>query len=107
MIGWYFDVIIGYLIRILIRNLRMRRSLNWVVENGTVVSANCPVLAFGGPYVEILYTYNHEGGYFSGQQRKPFMLRSSAENHVLEFPPGSNIAVRVKPEEPEISVLCD
>jgi hypothetical protein len=105
--GWYFDVVIGYLIRILIRAVRARGSNTWPVEKATVSNSRCPAAQYGGPVAEIIYTYIHEGSYFSGIQRKPFLLRGSAEDYASRFPSASDVLVRVKPGEPEVSIVCD
>jgi hypothetical protein len=70
------------------------------------MSSTCPSV-YGGPVGEITYTYIHAGEYYSGFHRQPFLLRSSAENYVAKFQPGSVIAVRVNPRAPDISVVAN
>lgn len=106
MIGWYLDVVIGYLIRNLIHTFRARRSGDWPVETATVGSSRCPS-SVGGPVAEVGYMYTHEESYFAGIHRKPFMSRDSAEAYAAKFPPGSKIIARVRPGEPETSLVCD
>jgi len=106
MIGWYFDVVIGFLVRTVIRFVRLRSSEAWPVEKGTVSAATCPAAVYGGPVAELGYTYIYEGEYYSGIHRKAFMLRSSAENYVSQIHIGSQIPVRVKPTGPETSVVA-
>jgi len=105
MIGWYFDIVIGYLIRTLVRFVKMRRSEAWPVEKGKLLSATCPQISYGGPVAEFRYTYIHDGEYYSGVHTKPFMLRSSAEEYAGQFPTGTDIPVRVNPAKPEISIV--
>ena len=106
MIGWYFDVVVGFLIRTVIRFVKLRSSGAWPVENGTLVAATCPAASYGGPVAELGYTYIHNGEYYSGVQTKAFMLKSSAEDYVSKIHIGSQIAVRVKPTDPEKSVVA-
>jgi len=106
MIGWYFDVVIGFLVRTVIRFVRLRSSEAWPVEKGTVSAATCPAAVYGGLVAELGYTYIYEGEYYSGIHRKAFMLRSSAENYVSQIHIGSQIPVRVKPTGPETSVVA-
>jgi len=106
MVGWYFDVVVGFLIRTVIRFVKLRSSEAWPVEKGTILSATCPAAVYGGPVAEFVYTYTHEGEYYSGLYRKAFMLKSSAENYVSKIVVGSQIAVRVKPTYPETSVVA-
>jgi hypothetical protein len=106
MIGWYFDVVIGFLIRTVIRFVKLRSSEAWPVERGTISAATCPAAVYGGPVAELGYTYVHKGEYYSGVHRKAFMLKSSAEDYVSQIYVGSQIAVRVKPAHPETSVVA-
>lgn len=46
------------------------------------------------------------GEYYSGLYRRAFMLKSSAENYVSKIVIGSQIAVRVKPTDPETSIVA-
>jgi hypothetical protein len=107
MLGWYFDLVIGYLIRTVIRMVKTRGSDFWTVEKGLVSASTCPAATYGGPVAEVSYTYNYEGGYFAGIHQKPFILRGSAEDYAAQFPAGSEVFVRVKPEQPQTSVVCD
>src|SRR5436305_1954052 len=106
MIGWYFDVVIGFLIRTIVRFVRKRSSETWPVETGTISSVMCPAAVYGGPVAELTYTYIHKGEYYSGLHRKAFMLRNSAENYISRIPIGSQIPVRFKPSQPETSVVA-
>lgn len=106
MIGWYFDVVVGFLIRTVIRFVKLRSSETWPVENGTIVAATCPTATYGGPVAELGYTYIHNGEYYSGVHTKAFMLKGSAEDHISKIQIGSQIAVRVKPTRPEESVVA-
>lgn len=106
MIGWYFDVVIGFLIRTVVRFVKMRSSNRWPVEKGTISSATVPTTVYGGPVAELGYTYVHKGEYYSGVHRKAFMLRHSAEDYVSRIVIGSQIGVRIKPTQPETSVVA-
>jgi len=61
---------------------------------------------YGGPVTELGYTYTHNGAYYSGEYTKAFMLKSSAEDYVSKIHIGSQVAVRVKPTDPETSVVA-
>ena len=107
MIGWYFDVVIGYLIRTLVRLVRVRRSETWPMERGKLLSVTSRPYSYGGPVAEFQYTYVHNGEYYAGVHTKAFMLRSSAENYAGRFPAGTVIPVRVNPTKPDISVVVE
>jgi hypothetical protein len=49
MVGWYLDVLVGYLIRIVIRMMKARGSGTWPVEKGTVTGSSCDAAPYGGP----------------------------------------------------------
>jgi len=102
MIGWYFEVVIGFLVRAVIRFAKLRSSEAWPVEKGIISAATCPAAVYGGPVAELGYTYTHKGEYYSGIHLK----RSSAENYVSQIHIGSQIPVRVKPTGPETSVVA-
>jgi hypothetical protein len=106
MVGWYFDVVVGFLIRTVTRFVKLRSSEAWPVEKGTILTATCPVAVYGGPVAELVYTYTYQGEYYSGLYRRAFMLKSSAENYVSKIVIGSQIAVRVKPTDPETSIVA-
>jgi hypothetical protein len=105
--GWYVDILVGYLIRIVILMIKARGSKAWPVEKGTVTGSRCDPAVYGGPVAEITYTYTHKGEYFSGMHREPFILRDSAEEYVTRFPAGGDLIVRIKPGEPEVSIVRD
>ncbi len=73
----------------------------------TVTGSNCDHTPYGGPVAEITYAYTHEGEYYSGIHREPFILRGSAEEYVARFRAGGDVIVRVKPVEPEVSIVRD
>jgi hypothetical protein len=105
--GWYLDIIVGYLVRTLVRFIKMRQSEGWPVEKGTISSAICPLASYGGPVAELGYTYIHKGEYYSGVHTKAFVLKSSAEDYVGHIVVGAEIPVRVKPAQPEVSVVVE
>jgi hypothetical protein len=107
MIGWYFDVVIGYLIRAVIRVVKTRRSNAWPVNKATVANSGCPAFSYGGPVAEVGYTYIYEGDYYAGVHREPFLLHGSAKEYAARFSTGSGIIIRVKPGQPETSLICD
>ena len=107
MVGWYLDIVVGYLIRLVIRLVRTRGSDAWLTEKAKVSASSCPSAPYGGPRAEVGYTYVHEGSYFSGMYRRGFILRSSAEDYAALFPADSDVVIRLKPGEPETSIIRD
>jgi len=87
---------------------RVDRLIAW--SSGSTNSFPCiakPDRNYGGPVAEVGYTYTHEGEYFSGVHRKPFLLRSSAENYAAQFPASSDVIIRAKTANPQVSIVCD
>ena len=103
--GRYIDIVIGYLIRAVIRLVKLHKSDGWPLEQAVVSSSTWPPAPYGGPVAEIGYTYNHAGGYYAGVHSEPFILRSSAEDYATKFAVGSHITIRIDPKRPETSVL--
>jgi len=103
--GWYIDVVFGYLIRAVIRLIKLSRSHGWPLEQAVVSSSTCPPAAYGGPVAEIGYTYVHAGGYYADVHSEPFLLRSSAQEFATRFSVGSHVTIRIDPKQPETSIL--
>jgi hypothetical protein len=111
MAGWYLDVFIGYLVslfRMIVRDLRARRTASWRETTATVSGASCQTSSFlPRPVAEIVYTYRIDGGFYGGVDEKPFFLGGSAKEYASQFARGDNLVVRVKPDHPEISIVRD
>lgn len=107
MLGWYLDIVVGYVIRTILRFVKIRRSETWPVVAGTISSATCPVAPYGGPVAEFGYTYIHNGEYYSGVHKTAFLLEDSAKDYVGRFVIGSQIGVRVNPANPERSIVVE
>jgi uncharacterized protein DUF3592 len=109
MMDWFLDVLVGYLvylIRIVIRMIKARGGSTWPVVKAKVTGSTCDA-TYRGAIAEVTYTYPYQGGHFAGIHREPCVLRGSAEEYVARFPAGGDIIVRVKPETPEASIVCD
>jgi hypothetical protein len=109
--GWFLDVFVGYLItayRIIVRVARGRKSNGWPEATATVCGASCETQSYmPRPVAEIVYTYRFEGGFYGGVDEKPFFLDSSAKAFASRFTRGDTIVIRVKPGEPETSLVRD
>jgi hypothetical protein len=64
------------------------------------------VKARGGK-VRVLYTYQFEGGYYSGNDGKDFFWSQSAREYASRLSLGFPVAIRVAPADPEQSVIFD
>jgi len=105
--GWYLDIVVGYLIRSVIRFVRTWRGKKWPIEKGTISRTTCPLQPIGGPVAEIGYTYIHNGEYYSGVYRKAFLSSGSAKAYIDQFVLGTEIYLRVNPTQPKTSVFVE
>jgi len=109
--GWFLDVWVGYLVSLVMIQVRKRRShrySNWRETPATILGVSWRELFWmERPVVEFVYAYHIEGGFYGGVDKKPFCFKSSAQNYASRFVKGDTLIVRVKPGEPEVSVVLD
>lgn len=105
--GWFLDVYIAYLFKWLSRLLQRRGSDAWPIVQASVTSSSSSPGGFGCSTAEVIYTYEIDGHIFGGRNEKPFVSPNSAENYAADFPKGSRVIVRTKPQIPEVSVVLD
>jgi hypothetical protein len=103
--GLVLDIFIVYLFRVLIRAWRRLGTSEWELRKATVASVSCPPIAWGCPIVEVVYLYKIDEMTYSGSANIPFIWRSSANEYARKHPQESILEVRVKPGDPEISVM--
>jgi len=107
MSGLVVDVFVVYLIRVLVRKWRQRGTSVWEPKKTRIASISRRLMAWGCPIVELVYVYKVDDKTFSGMESIPFLWGSSAEDYVRRNPPESSLTIRVKPGEPEISIMRD
>jgi hypothetical protein len=109
--GDLLGVLIGFLVSLfsmIVRTLRARRTSDWREAMATVVGASSQRSSFPPrPVAEIVYTYRIDGGFYGGVDEKPFFLATSAEEYAEQFAKGDDLVVRVKPGQPEKSIVRD
>lgn len=108
---WLFDYLVriaSYLLKIAVRWFRFRGSGNWLPKTATVSappSSNSGV--FGCASAEIVYTYRIDGELYNGMHKEPFLMADSLSEYVNRFRQGTDIVVRVKPGQPDLTVVRD
>jgi hypothetical protein len=102
--GWFLDVYVEWFIRMVVNDVRMLRSRSWPVVNGAVFDSACPRANGGCHVADVYYDYSFSGQTFSGIHEEPFVIHSSGEEYLRQFPTGSNYPVRVNPRDPSKSV---
>ena len=104
--GLIIDVLIAYVIKLIVRLARVRRSGNWRLVTAKIVASRFEdEWVFNCPTVHIVYTYQIDGEPYSGTDSKPFLFSNFGENDAQRFKPGETAKVRVDPHEPKRSVL--
>ena len=78
----------------------------WPTATATVTADPDRIAGFGGSVVEIVYSYRFEGELYTGIHEEPVIGGSDIE-YIERFPKGRSFVVRVKPSEPEVSVVRD
>ena len=106
ILAWVLKTLIGYMSRSVVRLIKILRSGVWPLEYGTVSSSSRFAL-HAGPIARITYTYRHHGKLFTGQYAKPFLFLRSAEHYAANYPVGSTIMVRIKPGQPDTTIVHD
>ena len=91
--GWFVDIFVEYLFRVIARMIKRRGSGAW------------PVAIYGGAAAEVYYTYRVDGELYTGVNEKPFISHDSGGNYVSNFAPGREFTVRVKPGYPLVSIV--
>jgi hypothetical protein len=107
MLGWYLDIIVGYIVRITMRTIKGRGSGRWPLQRAKSTGSNCEYSPYGGQVAEVTYTWNRGENYFSGAHKEPFLLHRSAVEYAARFPMGGDLIIRVKPSNPEVSIIRD
>lgn len=103
--GLVLDIFVVYLLRVLVRTWKRRGTFGWTLQQASIESISCPLTTWGCPIAEVVCLYKIGDETYSGSDDIPFIWRSSAEDYVRRHPEGSTLLVRVKPGDPEISVL--
>lgn len=103
--GLFVDIFVAYLVRILYQAWRRLGTSTWDLREAKVVSISRPPAAYGCPVVELVYSYEAGDRTCWGSADIPFIWRSSADDYVRKHAAESLLAVRVKPDDPDVSTL--
>jgi len=78
-------------------------SGKWPTVEAIVTADPIKSSGYGGTSVEIVYSYRFKGELYTGLHEEPCFLSES--DYMERFCEGRTFVVRVKPDEPEISVV--
>jgi hypothetical protein len=104
MAGWFLDIFIEYIFRMLVRATKLLRSRNWPIVKATVLSAECPHASYGCTVATVYYEYAINSEKYGTAYEKPFISRDSGADYAAQFVKGMDLKVRVKPSNPTVSV---
>src|ERR1039458_2217092 len=105
--GWFLDIFIEYLFRVVVRFLKTRGTDTWPVVKATVTSSDCPTASFGCPITEVHYKYVVDGELYTGTHEKAFILLSSGEHYARQLAAGADLCVRLNPGNPAASIVLE
>ena len=103
--GLILDVLVEFLVRVVMRMVRIFRSRSWPTVTGEVTSSTYQKAGYGCDVAEISYKYRVDGELYTGMYEKPFISSVRGEDYVARLPEGTELVLRVKPGEPSISVM--
>jgi len=91
-----------YLGRSILRSRQLQQAAHWVPVRGLVRSVTREE-----SLVEVLITYQFNGGYFCDYHKRDLFWKASAEEYASRFPPENGCVIRISPTRPEEMVLFD
>jgi hypothetical protein len=91
-----------YLFRWVKREERLRSAVGWSPARAKIVDAK----ALGGK-IEVLYTYQFDGAYFSNFETRDFFWSQSAGDYARRLEQLTLLAIRVNPNAPEESLIFE
>jgi len=105
--GWFLDIFIEYLVRVVVGVIKTRGKDAWPVVKATVAESYCPAAGFGCPVAEVYYEYVVDGKLYTGIHQKAFIFLSSGEHYVRQLAPGADLSVRLNPGNPAASIALE
>jgi hypothetical protein len=103
----FADVLIVFIVRISIQFFRSLRAKSWPVVKAKVTMAERSGGGFGCMVVELVYDYDFNGKYYSGNHSEPFLSAGAAKEYLEEHSTDTELLVRLDPGNPDFSVVRD
>jgi Protein of unknown function (DUF3592) len=104
--GEYLLELVGraaaYVWRTGVRRRILKRAANWLPVRGLVRSVTRETSV-----VEVLITYQFEGGYFCDYHKRDLFWTESAKDYASRFPAETSCVIRVNPAQPQETALFD
>jgi hypothetical protein len=103
VLGLILDNVIVFLYRIIRTGIGTYRSRKWTKTTGIVQDSHSPKYPY--PFANFYYSYNVDGADHSGEYIKGFWFDTTAKLFADRFPPGRQIVIRYRPDNPAQSFL--
>jgi Protein of unknown function (DUF3592) len=104
--GFFADLYLVYLFKVLVRGVKFYGNQHWPSVEGIVTATpNSSMAGWGCPTVEIPYKYRVNGELYTGLHEEPFLLSDSRTEYAARFRAGSKLLIRVKPDNPQVSMM--
>src|SRR6266571_6183782 len=100
MSGLVIDILVEFLVRVVMRMMRIFRSSSWPTVNGKVTASTYQNAGYGCDVAEISYKYRVDGELYTGMYANLFISNVHGEDYVARLPVGTELVLRVKPGEP-------
>lgn len=106
--GFFADLYLVYLFKVLSRWTKFRGSRNWDTNEAIVTAMpDRTPAALGCPTLEIPYEYRVNGELYTGLHEEPFLLVDSLNTFAARFTAGNRFVIRINPDRPEISTVLE
>jgi hypothetical protein len=102
--GWYLDIFVEWLVRMVVKIVRRINSHSWPIVGAVVTAAVYSRAGYGCDTTDLHFDYSFEGQDFSGLHEEPFIMGARAKDFALDYAVGAIINVRVKPSRPDVTV---
>jgi uncharacterized protein DUF3592 len=108
------DALFEYLLKALVYAVRVTMhwpkiagSGQWPLTNATVTAPPRISEGLGCPTAEIVYSFRVNGELYTGLHEEAFLSTDSMTDYIERFTEGRHVVVLVKPNNPEVSVVCE
>ena len=104
MAGWFLDIVVEWLVRMVVKIVRRINSRSLPVVTATVTAAVYSKAGYGCDTTDLHFDYSFDGQEYSELHEEPFIMGARAKDFALDYPAGASIKLRVKPSQPDVSV---
>ncbi|MGA2847791.1 MAG: hypothetical protein ABSE46_02260 [Terracidiphilus sp.] len=102
--GWFVDIFVEWLVRMIVKIVRRINSRSWPVVETIVTASVYSKAGYGCDTTDLHFDYSFDGQEYSGLHEEPFIMADLAKDFALDYPAGANIKVRLKPSRPYVTV---